>query len=238
MSATKSAVSPTSRDLRARAKALPDAPGWIDFRGMLLSGKAAVRGTPRDYVITYPDYRLCAVVGRPEAALLARSLQRVRHLICRDASEPHVAPLLKGWTRTRALLHTRFRSTLTPPAGDVRVVASTRDLRRIPEPLRSELRRNLSRCPMVAAYVGDRPVSIAAACWQTEKWFDISIDTLKPFRRLGFATQSARGLIAEMKARGRSPVWGAAEDNPASLGLAKKLGFRPVDWIWVFTRRR
>ncbi len=33
--------------------------------------------------------------------------------------------------------------------------------------------------------------------------------------------------------RRKRPVWGALESNAASLALAKKLGFRPVDKLFV-----
>jgi hypothetical protein len=40
-------------------------------------------------------------------------------------------------------------------------------------------------------------------------------------------------MIHDERARGREPVWGADEDNHASLALARKLGFQSVDEIWV-----
>ena len=36
-----------------------------------------------------------------------------------------------------------------------------------------------------------------------------------------------------MAAQGKQPVWGAEDDNAASLGLARKLGFRAVDRLAV-----
>jgi RimJ/RimL family protein N-acetyltransferase len=33
----------------------------------------------------------------------------------------------------------------------------------------------------------------------------------------------------------KRPVWGAVESNRASLGLAAKLGFRPVDTLFLFS---
>jgi hypothetical protein len=40
-------------------------------------------------------------------------------------------------------------------------------------------------------------------------------------------------MIRGEQASGRDPVWGADEANVASLRLAKRLGFVPVDEIWV-----
>ncbi len=38
--------------------------------------------------------------------------------------------------------------------------------------------------------------------------------------------------------RGREPVWGALESNEPSMKLAAKLGFVPVDRIFVFEPAR
>jgi hypothetical protein len=43
-------------------------------------------------------------------------------------------------------------------------------------------------------------------------------------------------MIARMREDGREPVWGALASNVASLELARKLGFAPVDGIVVFSR--
>jgi L-amino acid N-acyltransferase YncA len=52
-------------------------------------------------------------------------------------------------------------------------------------------------------------------------------------RQLGLGTLVAAAMIRDERARGREPVWGADEANIASLRLAKRLGFAPVDEIWV-----
>jgi predicted GNAT family acetyltransferase len=70
----------------------------------------------------------------------------------------------------------------------------------------------------------------------TGSLWDLSIDTLQPFRRCGYAGLCAAYVIDQMNREGKRPVWGAAESNEASLRLASKLGFRPVDRITVFWR--
>jgi hypothetical protein len=37
---------------------------------------------------------------------------------------------------------------------------------------------------------------------------------------------------------GKEPVWGALESNAASMGLAAKLSFVPVDRVFVFEPAR
>jgi RimJ/RimL family protein N-acetyltransferase len=43
-------------------------------------------------------------------------------------------------------------------------------------------------------------------------------------------------MIAQMKNRGRSPVWGSVVSNIPSMRLAEKLGFVPVDRLIVFSK--
>ena len=44
------------------------------------------------------------------------------------------------------------------------------------------------------------------------------------------------GLIVDRMLRGLRPVWIAVKSNEASHGLARRLGFEPVDLLWVLTR--
>ena len=43
-----------------------------------------------------------------------------------------------------------------------------------------------------------------------------------------------RELIERMRERGKEPVWGAEDTNVASLRLAAKMGFVPVDRLVLF----
>jgi L-amino acid N-acyltransferase YncA len=65
------------------------------------------------------------------------------------------------------------------------------------------------------------------------RWFDVSVDTIASARQLGLGTIVAAAMIRDERARGREPVWGADEQNAASLGLARRLGFRAADELWV-----
>jgi GNAT acetyltransferase-like protein len=232
----------TLSEAAQRAQDIPDDPGWVDFRGMLLSGTGEVRGGTRHYVILTSAYPVGAVVGKPALELVNSCLDgapRRIHLVCREESEAYLRPALEGWKRTQATLHVLSKPLDAPaPRGDVRVVLSTTELDGVPDPLRAELQRNLPRCRMVAAWADGTPVSFAYACWETERWFDISVDTLEPYRRRGLSLACVRVLIREMEARRKEPVWGAMDGNAASLNLAARLGFRPVDRIWAFSRPR
>ena len=48
--------------------------------------------------------------------------------------------------------------------------------------------------------------------------------------------RAASSSIAHMSRHGKEPVWGALESNVASLRLAARLGFAPVDALVVFER--
>jgi L-amino acid N-acyltransferase YncA len=59
----------------------------------------------------------------------------------------------------------------------------------------------------------------------TETLADISIETLEGYRRRGIGRAVVARLIDEVIRLGKVPVWGATEDNTASLALAASLGF-------------
>ena len=87
---------------------------------------------------------------------------------------------------------------------------------------------------VAAALADGRSVSFCAVSDQTESLWDISIDTLEGYRRQGHAARCVSYLVAEMRRRGKEPVWAAEETNPPSLRPAAKLGFVPVDELVLF----
>ena len=68
----------------------------------------------------------------------------------------------------------------------------------------------------------------------TERFWDVTIETRESYRRRGLAVAAFLRAVDEMRQTGREPVWGAEEDNVASLRLAEKLGFVYAATIWVF----
>ena len=105
----------------------------------------------------------------------------------------------------------------------------------LPEGLRSELEVALAGgAPAVAALADGSPVSFCYAADETEGLWDISIDTLEPYRRQGHAARCVSYMVDEMRRRGKEPVWAAEETNLPSMRLAAKLGFVPVDELLLF----
>lgn len=106
----------------------------------------------------------------------------------------------------------------------------------IPDDLRKELTIAVVRGRLAATFVNGAAASFCYAGATTETLWDVSIDTLEPFRRHGYAGLCVAYVIDQMNREWKRPVWGAVESNEASLRLASKLGFGPVDRIIVFER--
>ena len=102
-----------------------------------------------------------------------------------------------------------------------------------PEALRPLLEEALHRGHATCVLVEGRPVSVASAYLRTETHFDISVDTLEPYRNRGFARMAAARLIGSEALKRLSPHWGALESNPASWRTGQSLGFRPVGHLWL-----
>ena len=93
----------------------------------------------------------------------------------------------------------------------------------------------LEPTPVAAAWSGRLPVSFCYPALRTERWWDISIETLKDYRRRGYAARAVRAMTRQMWQTGRWPVWGATVDDIASLAAARTLGFQEVGRLAVFS---
>ncbi|HWO87781.1 MAG TPA: GNAT family N-acetyltransferase [Gemmatimonadales bacterium] len=228
------------------ARALPDVPRWVETRATLLSGRAEVLGLSgdrRNFVVRSLREPLIGVVGRPEPPFIAEAAGRDPEaaVLVPEEHLDHVAAALPGWEAAGATIYewplgVPLPSPLEDP--DVRPFAPHQDnLGHVPALLREELLRVSSWATVVmAVYAGGGPVSFCYDCSTTESLWDVSIDTLEPYRGRGFAVRAVREMIAQLARRGKSPVWGAADDNEPSRRLAAKLGFVPADRLAVFTR--
>jgi GNAT superfamily N-acetyltransferase len=78
------------------------------------------------------------------------------------------------------------------------------------------------------AVINKELVAIAHTGAETERYTDIGVVTLKPFRNRGLATALASSIARAVLEKGKTPVWSTGEDNFASLQVAKKLGFKEV----------
>lgn len=76
-----------------------------------------------------------------------------------------------------------------------------------------------------AAFVEGRPVSVAVPFFVGHRYEDIGVVTEPDHRGVGLSTACAAALVADIRARGRTPSWTTSPDNLASLGVAARLGF-------------
>lgn len=233
-----------TRETGARlAGALPDVPRWLETRSMLLDGSGEVLGLCEDplaFIVRDPDSELFSVVGKPGAETFHEALYRNEQhgvALVQFGDEEHAAANLPGWRPEPATLHRLPEGVRLPPPPDTVRVVSIGDITGdpdIPAALRDELRSAATYTEIAATIVDGRPVSFCYAASETETLWDISIDTLEPYRRQGHAAAVVSFVAICMAERGKQPVWGAEESNDASMGLAAKLGFRPVERLIVF----
>ncbi len=229
---------------QALLERLPDQPRWVETRGMLLGGECELLGSlkPGCAVRSKRD-RLVGVVGDPGQDVLAAATTGAGPgwtVVAPPETARRVATRLPGWRHEDAVLHT-LPPLLEPTAArvdaELRPIGpdSVPDLDHLPPELREEIAAAAGRVPMVAAFADGLPVSFCYAWLESETLWDVSVDTLAQHRRRGLAGACAAALVRRMRRHGKQPVWAAVESNRASLALAWKLDFRPVDRLAVFT---
>ena len=215
---------------------------------MLLSGRCEVlgleEGAPMPSFVAREleegEEQTIYVVGRPSSEAVREAARRNRDAgmaLAAPEDAPHVLGALPSWTANRATLHLLGDAPRLPrpEEGEVRPLVAS-DLRAswaegISEDLRSFLEDVVAGggAPAAAALEDGRPVSFCVASDQTEGLWDVSIDTLEGHKRRGHAARCVSWMVAEMRRRGKEPVWAAEETNTPSMRLAARLGFVPVD---------
>ena len=245
----------TERDdalLGELASELPDQPRWVEARGLLLSGRCRVlfgpegRTTAGFFVIDRDRPLVCAV-GRPVDRLveeLRREFPDKTELLANAANADRLRGMLAGWVARPVTAHIHPNPVALPgPRHDVRLLRSDDQgdegdealCEGLPPALAAELSLALATAPAAATFVDGAPVAFCYAAYETESWWDVSVDTLVEHRRRGYASSAAAFLIRHMLARGKAPVWGALDANQASLAMAAKYGFRAVHRMILFT---
>jgi hypothetical protein len=204
-------------------KDLPEIPRWVEAHGIAGDPTHWREELGGGYALGHDAAHLIVIVGdtnpRSLAALVARYPQ---HALLLEHQELAPRPA------QRAILHTLD--------GDVPDLDGAMPLPAdapLPPALAEELSWARTRGTVWCAYLDDEPVSFAYAPWRSARYFDVSVDTLPGARQLGLGMITASAMIREERARGLEPVWGADEENHASLRLAARLGFVAVDEIWV-----
>lgn len=236
---------------------VPDEPRWVDYRGLLLSGRCRVSAgddPARGFALRALDEAFAAVWGEPDGEAIRAavagggSLEDV--LVAPGPGAERVAAALPGWRPQRVILHVLAGEppeVEAPPGCDLALLAPESppvapDLAGLPPAMRSEVAGLLARVqPLMVARVppghAGRIVSTCSAALETETLWDVSIATVPTHRRRGLAAACFAALARWMLAgRGKRPVWGADEGNAASLALAARLGFVADSEILTFQR--
>lgn len=205
---------------------------------MLLAGTCDVFGTPAGFIARSRIVPLGAVVGRPSAAALERLLADVPagfELLLHDVGD--LRPLkreIPDWTVWPATVHVPGDAVDPAPAGrlDIRIAdpPDAPSVYALPEPWRLWAAASAA---LATVWADGQAVTVCEAVAVTETWWEVGISTREPFRRRGYARAAFRALDAHMTGRGLTAVWGALDTNQASLGLARRLGFRPVERLWL-----
>lgn len=222
---------------------LPDLPRWVEARGMLLSGRGRViEDSDRTRLVHSAADRLLVplTVDLPPGIAALAAAHPNTTVLLQDVMLPSARWRLPDWTALRATLYSlppdRPR-TWQPPAWPTAMItlAEIKAAGHLPQPLRDELLDGISRSPVWAAFEAARPVAFSYAAQTTESWFDVSVDTLEASRNRGFGRAAAIALITDRLLKGLNAVWGVVDGNLPSQRLAARLGFVPVDELWVMT---
>jgi hypothetical protein len=230
------------------ANALPDTPRLIETRGMLLANACEVLGLKQtndlNFVVRSFQTGLISVIGKPSTDSIRRATQQNKNqyaVLAFEDNLSYVSEALSSRKVDRAILHLRNESIRLPNVETkmVRYISKEEIAAHsgIPDELKTVLLIASRNSRVAATIVDHQPVSFCYAGSETETLWDISIDTLEGYRGKGYAVMAVSFLIREMKTLGKQPVWGAIESNRASMRLAKKLFFEPVDSLFVFEQK-
>ncbi|GGD10295.1 GNAT family N-acetyltransferase [Aquisalinus flavus] len=229
-------------DAAALLAAIPDTPRHVEARSCLIAGTADLlywQDQPFAYALINRNTGTLFVHGAPRDEVIlewAKDAAKLEmELVGDEAHAGALKALLPGWEYYPAILFRLAGAVAAPGEGET-VWLSLNDIRtvKMPEVVRDEILVGAVDGRVACSLEKGRPVSFCYAGAITEALFDIGIDTLAGFRRKGHARRAAALMISDMSARGLAPVWGAVEENIASIRVAEKLGFEPVDSCNVF----
>lgn len=210
---------------------LPDLPRWVEAHDLARDPDS----WHRDGCVGHdggPDPVICIYGELSVDAVLALADEHPQHTLLVPRERIDLVDALPRPT-VRAILHTLPEPAALPDYEGAEPLPEDASLAHLPDDLRAELEDARTRTTVWTAWVDGIPMSFAYASALSAAWFDIGVDTAVGARQLGLATIVASTLIRAERANGREPVWGATEDNIASLRLAARLGFVAVDELWV-----
>lgn len=201
---------------------------------MLLSGECEILGLEggTDFVVRDPE--LISVVGHPSQETIREAVSRERvDLLAFPGNRDHVTAALPGWTGARDVAPARRQSYASRGCGRLRAVAcgiGDKHYRRSTPGVAfgtRARRRGVARCRCP----GRRTPGGVLLCGFAHGGV-VGYRDRYACRTPATRSRCTSYMIEHMKPL--RPVWGAEETNAASLGLAARLGFVPVDELIVF----
>ena len=227
------------------AHSLPDIPRFVETRSMLLNLRGAIYGfnesNLNNFVVCNRQTGLIVVIGKPPIASLREAIdqrEKAGVVLAFEDNVFFVAEVLSDWYSEKAILHLPDGELNLPEAPPEIVRKVSPDeievIENIPKDLKEELHIETGFTMIAGTIVDGKPVAFCYAGAITETLWDVSIDTLDGYRHRGYAALCVAYMVHHYHNQGKQPVWGALESNQASLNLAKKLGFKAVDSLFVF----
>jgi GNAT superfamily N-acetyltransferase len=217
-------------------------PRWVETRWLLLSGEGVLRTAGDGGLVIGRRVPLGAVIGDLDSTLVGDVLSdspAAFELIVQMEALDRAREALPGWTVALGTIHAPSRSFSASEQPEPGVIVSVAPHPAQLEQLPDEIRFYAERARDIAfRMLDERVVAVCEAGTRTETLWDVGIDTLEGHRRRGHASACFRALAAHMAAQGLQPVWGAGDDNIASMRLAATLGFKPVDRLAVLSPPR
>lgn len=234
-------------EFRAISEWLGDSPTTVISQHFLREGQADVVcvGSPHD-----PDAVVIQLAGYPEEPTAFGDAEAIASVlpmlsgwtslnVPADAVDDLIAPVRHAAGATSVRLLDDIYHESTDPVRDVHVpevrLLTSDDLdlvRAAPVGLVGDsaesLVEELAWGHLAGAVREAQLVSIAHTFARGERYVDIGVATLEPWRRQGLATAAAAQVAGAIQREGGIPVWSCGGHNVASLAIAARLGFHEV----------
>jgi hypothetical protein len=215
-----------------------DEPRWVEANALLSDATTKCDKVEQGWIVRNDAAGIAVVIGRPSRTQWQAIVSQTNELaVLFDDPQRELTTI--ATQAGRAVEEVTFAVLDEPPSSphQASLLLDEETLEHIEPTLRKQLNKVRQSTAIWTVRVEGMPVSFAYAAWKTARWFDVVVDTSRPFRQLGLATIATSGLLAaEMqprlpseptnaRQRRRSAVWGSVVRNTAAQRLAAKLGF-------------